>query len=85
MNNTFTEIRVRALSICAVHSTGETINIITSGKLSAEVNRLFDFGADYAYDPDTNTLHLEWEDEELMTTISWTFTLNKDTGRFEGK
>lgn len=85
MNNSITAIRVHALSIYAETSTGDTINIITSGQLSDEVNRLFEFDADYAYAPDTNTLYLEWDDADLMTTISWTFTLNKDTGWFEGK
>lgn len=85
MKNSITAIRVHALSIYAETSTGETINIITSGQLSDDVKRLFELLADYAYDADTNTLYLEWEDVELMTTVSWTFTLNTDTGWFEGK
>ena len=85
MNNTITTIRVHALSIYAETSTGDIINVITSGKLSDEVNRFFEFNADYAYDPDTNTVYLEWEDAELMTTVSWTLALNKDTGWYEGK
>lgn len=85
MNNSITAIRVHALSIYAETSTGDIIDIITSGQLSDDVKRLFELLADYAYDPDTNTLYLEWEDADLMTTIAWTFTLNTDTGWYEGK
>lgn len=85
MKNSITAIRVHALSIYAETSTNDIIDIITSGQLSDDASSLMEFNADYEYNPDTNTLYLEWEDADLMTTISWTFTLNTDTGWFEGK
>lgn len=84
MKKLITAIRVHALSIYAETSTNDYIDVMVSGQLSDDVKRLLDFDADYAYDADTNTVFLEWNDVN-SNIISWAFTLNKETGWFEGK
>lgn len=83
MNKSITAIRVHALSIYAETSTGDYIDIIISGQLADDVAKLKEFGCEYNYEG--GALYLEWDDADLMTTISWTFTINKNTGWFEGK